>query len=327
MFDTFYDDLINIFADLMNPQKRIFIGYILSGFMIGIIALVLVQRHALRSVLSTLFNRIIWFGPSARADYALFIINRIVFAGPIGGLLRNGAVATFIYMILLEYGGMDAMGIASLPNGMMPIAFTLVLFVLDDASKYWVHRWLHTIPFLWCFHRVHHTAETLTPLTVFRTHPVEGILFSVRGALVQGVVIGLGYYLVGGALDLWTVLGGNGFVFLFNVLGSNLRHSPIWLSYGTAWERWFLSPAQHQIHHSIEQRHYDQNFGVCLAFWDRWGGTWCQAEGNKPVGYGVSDGDADGAKHNVVQLYVGPITDAVSTVLTKISTFSKKANP
>jgi len=56
--------------------------------------------------------------------------------------------------------------------------------------------------------------------------------------------------------------------FLFNALGANLRHSHIWLSFGSL-ERWFISPAQHQIHHSSAEADRDINFGTCLAIWDR----------------------------------------------------------
>ena len=45
---------------------------------------------------------------------------------------------------------------------------------------------MHRIPFLWRFHQIHHSAEVLTPLTFHRIHPVESLLYDVRGALVTG---------------------------------------------------------------------------------------------------------------------------------------------
>ena len=56
------------------------------------------------------------------------------------------------------------------PSWVIAILFTTTLFILDDAAKYVIHRALHRIPLLWCFHRVHHTAETLTPFTVYTEH-------------------------------------------------------------------------------------------------------------------------------------------------------------
>jgi sterol desaturase/sphingolipid hydroxylase (fatty acid hydroxylase superfamily) len=51
---------------------------------------------------------------------------------------------------------------------------------------------------------------------------------------------------------------------------ANLRHSHVRLSFGPL-EGLFISPTQHQIHHSID--HEDVNFGSCLAIWDRWFST------------------------------------------------------
>ena len=50
--------------------------------------------------------------------------------------------------------------------------------------------------------------------------------------------------------------------------GSNLRHSHINIKYWKWLEYIFISPAQHQLHHSIAQEHYDKNFGAALAIWD-----------------------------------------------------------
>ena len=34
-----------------------------------------------------------------------------------------------------------------------------------------------------------------------------------------------------------------------------------------------MSPAQHQLHHSQSEKHYDRNFGVALSVWDRMFGS------------------------------------------------------
>ena len=91
---------------------------------------------------------------------------------------------------------------------------------------------MHRSPVLWAFHRVHHTAECLTPFTVLRTHPVEGILFGFRSALVQGLLIGIFVFVFADRVTLISLLGGNLFISVLNLLGSNLRHSPVPISYG-----------------------------------------------------------------------------------------------
>ena len=78
-----------------------------------------------------------------------------------------------------------------------------------------MHKW----HILWALHKVHHSATTLTPMTVFRTHPLEGVIFSFRGAITQAVTISSFIFLFGSNVDLFTVLGANIFTFLFNIFG------------------------------------------------------------------------------------------------------------
>jgi len=141
--------------------------------------------------------------------------------------------------------------------------------VLDDLSRFLLHYLLHKIPFLWEFHKVHHSAKVLTPMTIYRSHPVESLLYATRMAGTQGIAVGISYYLFGATLEMQAILGANAFVFVFNLMGSNLRHSHVWLSWGNALELIFISPAQHQIHHSTQRKHFDANFGSALAIWDK----------------------------------------------------------
>ena len=72
--------------------------------------------------------------------------------------------------------------ITGVPWIIIAVGFSLVLFTVDDVSRFLLHRVMHKYEFLWKFHRVHHSATTLTPFTVFRTHPIESILYFFRGA-------------------------------------------------------------------------------------------------------------------------------------------------
>ena len=66
--------------------------------------------------------------------------------------------------------------------------YTLVLFVAWDLSRFALHWALHRFETLWQFHQVHHSAEVLTPFTLYRSHPVESLLYGLRGVVVTGVV-------------------------------------------------------------------------------------------------------------------------------------------
>jgi len=51
----------------------------------------------------------------------------------------------------------------------------LEVLVLSDLLIYWGHRWQHKYDFLWRFHKVHHTTETLDWLAAHREHPIDSI--------------------------------------------------------------------------------------------------------------------------------------------------------
>ena len=74
------------------------------------------------------------------------------------------------------------------------LLYTLTLFVAWDLSRYLLHRLLHGVPFLWELHKVHHSAEVLTPLTLYRSHPIESFLYRMRGVLVVSAVTGTFFY-------------------------------------------------------------------------------------------------------------------------------------
>lgn len=142
---------------------------------------------------------------------------------------------------------------------------------------------------LWPFHAVHHSADVLTPLTVMRAHPVENLLRNLLITVVVGVVQAVVLILVLGQIDFVTIGGANALYFLFNALGANLRHSHIWLSYGPVLEHVLISPAQHQVHHSVALEHHDKNYGSIFALWDWAFGTLYIPERAEDLTFGIAD--------------------------------------
>lgn len=77
---------------------------------------------------------------------------------------------------------------------------------------------------------------------------------------------------------------------VWEIAGANLRHSHVWISWGPWLEHVFISPAQHQIHHSNDPVHFDRNMGAFLAIWDRLFGTLQTARGQTVSGSGLTRG-------------------------------------
>ena len=306
LLNNYLPDLAGLFVD---PRRRVSPGYLAIAAVIALCWSVLVSRRSWRGGLrhgtGLLFSRRVWWSASARADYALMAVNRAVMMLVAPALLSKLAVTTFLFYALHDAFGASPAALRDLPAWIAPVSFTVVLFLLDDFSRYAVHRALHRAPALWAFHRTHHSAEALTPFTVYRTHPVEGVLFALRATLVQAAAISLFVFLFGRGIDLVSIWGVNVLLFVFNATGANLRHSHVPIRYGTALEHVFISPAQHQIHHSVDPRHHDRNFGAALAIWDWIGGSLCLAEESMKLRFGVS-GPATARGHSLIALYVVP---------------------
>lgn len=251
---------------LSDPTRRLFVPFLLSSAMLAWIVAFARGASAIRAARSLVEPRL-WWHRSARADYQLVALKAVV----------RAATAGFAGFSALVLAGLSAhwlrvtFGSPSLraPAWLVAMLFTLVAFVAEDFSRFFLHWLMHKVPALWAFHRVHHSAEVLTPITLYRTHPVESALNRARGAITMGVVTGLFVWLFGTAVRGWELFSVDALGFLWSMCGANLRHSHVWLSFGPRVERWLLSPAQHQVHHSIAARHLDKNFGTILSIWDR----------------------------------------------------------
>ena len=301
----FFGDWLSAF---FNPQKRIFLGYLLSSFVIALAWLLLVKRKALGASIEQIFSRESWLSKSARADYLLMIINGVIMTFLAPRLLGKAAVASLLFFWLHDMFDGRALIATEISAEVIAITFTLFLFVLDDFARYWLHRWLHSSPLLWSFHQVHHSATTLNPFTVFRSHPVEAVLFSLRGALVQGISVATFIFFFGDKVTLVMVLGASVFTFVFNLLGSNLRHSTVPIAYWNRVEKFFMSPAQHHIHHSYAPEHIDKNFGVVFSIWDLWFGSHCYSDKDQELSFGLKNSINN--QHSLFALYGLPFSDA-----------------
>lgn len=173
-----------------------------------------------------------------------------------------------------------------------PLLVALVAILAADFVNYWYHRIFHDVPTLWAFHALHHSAEELSPITSYRHHPAVEFIGLIINAASTGLVQGLLLAFLVGSLDAATLAGTNVFYAVFNLLTANLRHSHIWLRYPRFLEHILISPAQHQVHHSVEPRHYNRNYGEVLAIWDWMFGTLYLTKPGEVIRFGL--GDAEG---------------------------------
>ncbi|MEM0911216.1 MAG: sterol desaturase family protein [Pseudomonadota bacterium] len=304
MLEQFKAELITIAYFVIDPNKRLFIGYLLAAILFAFLVYIMNSRQKSKEgFIAFIANPKVWLHKSALLDYQLFVVNRIVRA-----FFWAPLIITMVPIAMAVSDGLEWM-FGSIPpisqsDSIIIFLFTLTLFLFDDLTRFLLHYAFHKVPFLWEFHKVHHSARVLTPLTVYRSHPIESFMYACRMGLAQGCAVGICYYLFGPNLSMADILGANVFIFIFNVMGSNLRHSHVKWGWGAKIEKWFISPLQHQIHHSRQVQFHDKNFGTSLAVWDRIFGSLTLSGKTKYLVFGLDNNER--SHKSVVDAYLRP---------------------
>ena len=323
------DYLYGLLDSLVDPKKRVSVIYLLTAVLVAFSWSFLVKnksrKKAFYQVVADLFSRKIWFSLSVRADLLMVLINRAIMLLISPLLISKIALTTGLFYLLSDLFGAGLSILSAMPSWVAPLSYTLFLFFFDDFSRFLVHKALHRIPVLWSIHKVHHSAEYLTPFTVYRTHPLEGVIFAFRSIIVQAITISSFVFLFGGKIDLITIYGVNFILFIFNVTGANLRHSHFNISYGAFLEKIFISPAQHQIHHSRAIEHQDKNFGAILAIWDCCSKSLFLSKSEQQIEFGISN-NKNFNLHKLTTIYLYPFIEIGHCSLSGLSKLAKRYN-
>ena len=230
------------------------------------------RRIHARTLIRALFPRSIVLSRSTLTDIGYLYFNIFVFGIVFGWALLSYEMLsrTIVDQLTALFGPMPP---APLPALVSRTIITVMLFLAYELG-YWLNHYLsHRIAFLWEFHKVHHTATVLTPVTNFRVHPVYMCIFLNILAIFTGLASGVGEYLLGGTTHQYGLSENNIILVFFIYVYVHLQHSQVWIAF-TGWlGRLFMSPAHHQIHHSSNPAHFNKNLGSCLALWDWMFGT------------------------------------------------------
>ncbi|NNL72286.1 MAG: sterol desaturase family protein [Silicimonas sp.] len=153
----------------------------------------------------------------------------------------------------------------------------LASMLLLDLAIYLQHVMFHAVPALWRLHRMHHADLDFDATTGLRFHPVE---IAISMAIKLAVVAALGppAYAV---LLFEVILNATA---LFNHANINL---PVSID---RWLRWVLvTPDMHRVHHSVDPRETNSNYGFNLPWWDRLLGTYVAqpAKGHTEMQIGI----------------------------------------
>jgi sterol desaturase/sphingolipid hydroxylase (fatty acid hydroxylase superfamily) len=274
-------DISILFSAL--PEVETLLLYVLGCFLVAG-PYFLFQRLTGRktSAKASWFPKDVYFRVSTLNDFVFLKLTPFILALPIIGSLYHSkpffekGMANLL-SLFLPAGVLGEGGI-----GAAVLVFFLKL-ILFDLGMFVLHYAMHKVPLFWVFHKVHHSAEVLTPMTGSRHHPALYILYFVLG-LFAGSVDGAYQYLYTATVTTPPI-----FDFLYFVLYGilyTLQHTHHWIDYGPL-GLIFVSPADHQVHHSDNPEHFDKNFGMFFTVWDRMLGTYCRRQGHIKFGLGA----------------------------------------
>ena len=147
---------------------------------------------------------------------------------------------------------------------------TLLCFILLDFLYYWEHVIEHRVRILWSYHSIHHSS------------PIYNYTTAMRVSFIDSLVTWVFY------LPL-IFMGFNAYIVLL-CLALTLTYQ-FWLHTEIigklGWfEKIFMTPSQHRVHHGSDDIYLDKNFGAVFSVWDRWFGTH-QEEQHRP-NYGLT---------------------------------------
>jgi sterol desaturase/sphingolipid hydroxylase (fatty acid hydroxylase superfamily) len=242
--------------------------------------------------------------PSARADF-LFWLSRKIFMPLFVLPLAISAVTTGY----LAYAGLSLIfgpaSHAGPPGTALLCLFTLSMLLAYDMSYYTYHYVAHHVPLIWELHKVHHSAEVLVGVTKDRVHPLEELLNRWWDGMIPGLTYGIWLFFALNPVEV-TVFGLSAYTIRGLLMMDVVRHTHLGMSYGPWLNQVFLCPHYHQLHHSVDPRHYDRNFGLLFPFWDRMFGTLAVPAPGQRFSFGLADSEA-AEYQSLLRLHVLPI--------------------
>jgi len=250
----------------LNPYARTYFPFLIGSYIFAFY--IFRNQH---DEIKKIFDPKIWMHHTTLNEaYLIFITYAFI------SLFINNVyifdTQTFVNMTVHLFKILGIQQITTEPTLLSGVLFIIASILAHDAGYYFAHRVQHKSKILWQFHKVHHSAEVMTPFTSLRQHPVEYVVNMLFGAVFMGITAAIFLYLYPSTATLHFVIQYQLAKVMFLTLGGALAHSHSHISYGV-FDKYIISPAMHHVHHSENPKHYDKNFGFMLTCYDRIFGT------------------------------------------------------
>lgn len=182
----------------------------------------------------------------------------------IGNITLNGFMKIGVFMIFLFFFNLAPFKI---PHTWWSYILCLILL---DFSRYWSHRLAHEQRFWWSTHVVHHSSEHYNLSTSFRLSWTQNLK----------IIFFLPVVLMGFHPIVFFIVHQLEVLYQFWIHTELIKKLPRPIEYI------FTTPSHHRVHHSVNEKYIDKNYGSTFIFWDRIFGTF-QEEDEKPR-YGIT---------------------------------------
>jgi sterol desaturase/sphingolipid hydroxylase (fatty acid hydroxylase superfamily) len=206
--------------------------------------------------------------PGLVSDLTWLAVNGHLFS-----VLTAGLTAWTVATVSVPLRGLGLLPGAALASA-WPIGQQLIaLLVVSDFLQWCVHNLLHRVPWLWTFHKVHHSVTTMDFLGNFRFHWMEIVIYRAAQWLPLAW-LGASPPVAMTVAVLGTVWG-------------DLNHSNLNVGLGPLGHV-FNSPRMHLWHHDVSSEGGTaKNFGIVLSLWDFVFGTayWPPDRSPERLGY------------------------------------------
>ena len=206
-------------------------------------------------------------------DVFYMFFNFFLFSLVLYNALSDVAVLAFSDLLAL----FGIRNLVAVEVGALPVwAQLLTLFLVRDFVQWNVHRLLHRVPWLWEFHKVHHSVEEMGFAAHLRYHWMENVVYRTLEYLPLAMI--------GFGIDDFFV------VHIFTLAVGHFNHSNFKLPLGPL-KYVFNNPQMHIWHHAKHlpaQHPYGMNFGLTLSVWDYLFGTACIPEDGRDIELGFA---------------------------------------
>ena len=153
----------------------------------------------------------------------------------------------------------------------------ITAIILIDLWQYCWHRLNHSLPFLWRFHRVHHSDKELDASSGVRFHPGE-IFLSTLARLLVIPLLGIQLsHLISYEIIMMSI------VFFHH---SNIRLNE---SSDQLLRKLIVTPHMHRLHHSDQQTETDSNYGNIFSVWDKFFRTYTMRSIENNFSFGLGN--------------------------------------